>query len=53
MNLNNNKKILLIGSEGVLGSFFAKNLFGENIMLFVADLKIKKKKIKKNKIDYK
>ena len=53
MNLKKNKKILLIGSEGVLGSFFAKNLSRENDMLFVADIKIKKDKIKKNKIDFK
>ena len=36
------KKIILIGSEGVLGSYYAKNLVKFNKILVVADIKIQK-----------
>ena len=42
------KKILLIGSEGVLGKYFKTKLSNKNNILFLADIKNNTKYSKKN-----
>ena len=43
------KKIILIGSEGILGKYYSKNLIRSNKQLVLADIKIKKN-LKKGKL---
>ena len=47
------KKIILIGSEGILGKYYSKNLSNKDNLLILADANIKPKKIKKNTIKIK
>lgn len=46
------KRILLIGSEGILGKYFSKSLQNSDTQLFVADIKINKKKSTKKFISF-
>ncbi len=47
------KKIILIGSEGVLGKFYQQKLSSKNNFLVSADIKISKKKNSKNSLNFK
>lgn len=47
------KKIILIGSEGILGSYYKKKLLASSKLLVTADIKIKKNKLSKKLIELK
>ena len=46
------KKIILIGSEGILGKFYQQKLSSKNNFLVSADIKTSKKKNSKNSLKF-